>query len=229
MRLERINWTQAEEYFKHNDMVIIGTGSIECHGKHVALGTDFLVPSKIIELMEPRTDVLIAPTMPYGSCQYLTDFPGTVNRKFLFMNGHGGNNAALEQVCMDLDGKGAMGCILNWWTLAWVLDPAWKGGHGGGEETAAMMAIGDDLVDTSLMMDNNLQHLTENLKTTGFGSINFKGFDIITRRSVRKMSDNGWIGIDHPTTATKEWGQKMLEGCAQYALDFIEEYKKVQL
>ena len=129
MRLERINWTQAEEYFKHNDMVIIGTGSIECHGKHVALGTDFLVPSKIIELMEPRTDVLIAPTMPYGSCQYLTDFPGTVNlgydvlyavmtkiteslykhgaRKFLFMNGHGGNNAALEQVCLDLDSKGA--------------------------------------------------------------------------------------------------------------------------
>lgn len=251
MRLERINWTQAEAYFKQNDMVIIGTGSIECHGKHVALGTDFLVPSRIIELMEPRTDVLIAPTMPYGSCEYLGDFPGTVNlgydvlyavmtkiteslykhgaRKFLFMNGHGGNNAALEQVCMDLDKKGAMGCILNWWTLAWVLDPAWKGGHGGGEETAAMMAIGDDLVDTSLMMDNNIQHLTENLKTTGFGSINFKGFDILTRRSVRKMSDNGWIGIDHPTTATKEWGQKMLEGCAQYALDFIEEYKKVQL
>ena len=91
------------------------------------------------------------------------------------------------------------------------------------------MAIGDDLVDISLMGDNNLQHLTENLTTSGFGSINFRGFDILTRRDVRKMSDNGWFGVDHPTTATKEWGQKMLEGCAQYALDFIEEFKKVQL
>ena len=251
MRLERINWTQAEEYFKHNGMVVLAVGSVECHGKHVALGTDFLVPTRIIELMEPRTDVLIAPALPYGSTEYLAGFPGTVDlgydvlhavvgricdslyshgaRKFLFMNGHGGNNAALQQVCMDLDKKGAMGCILNWWTLAWTLDPAWVGGHGGGEETAAMMAIGDDLVDISLMGDNNLQHLTENLTTSGFGSINFRGFDILTRRDVRKMTDNGWFGVDHPTTATKEWGQKMLEGCAQYALDFIEEFKKVQL
>ena len=225
MRLERINWTQAEEYFRHNDMVIIGTGSIECHGRHVALGTDFLVPGKIIELMEPKCDVLIAPTMTKITESLFRHGA----RKFLFMNGHGGNNAALEQVCMDLDRKGGMGAILNWWTLAWTLDPAWKGGHGGGEETAAMMAIGDDLVDKSLMADNNLQQLTENLKTSGFGSINFRGFNILTRRSVRKMTDNGWIGTDHPTTATKEWGQKMLEGCAQYALDFIEEYKKIEL
>jgi creatinine amidohydrolase len=201
--------------------------------------------------MEPKCDVLIAPTVPYGSTDYLADFPGTVNlgydvlyavvskiteslyhhgaRKFLFMNGHGGNNAALQQVCMDLDRKNAMGCILNWWTLAWTLDPAWVGGHGGGEETAAMMAIGDDLVDKSLMADANVKDLTENLKTSNFGAINFRGFDILTRRNVRKMTDNGWIGVDHPTTATREWGQKMLEGCAQYALDFIEEFKKVEL
>ncbi len=251
MRLERINWTQAEAYFKQSDMVILGTGSIECHGKHLALGTDFLVPNKIIELMEPKCDVLIAPTIPYGSCDYLEDFPGTVNlgydvlyalysrvtdslynhgaRKFLFMNGHGGNNAALQQICMDLSKKGAIGCILNWWTLAWVLDPAWRGGHGGGEETAAMMAVGDDLVDTSLMSDAGISDLSENLKTMDFGNIRFKGFDIMTRRPVNHMTGNGWTGPDHPTTATKEWGQAMLQGCANYALEFIEEFKKVKL
>ena len=251
MRLERISWPKAEEYFKHNDMVILPTGSVECHGRHVALGTDFLVPQKIIELMEPKCDVLIAPALPYGSCEYLEDFPGTINlgydvlyavvgkiaenlyrhgaRKFLFMNGHGGNNAALEQVCMDLDKKGGLGAVLNWWTLAWTLDPSWKGGHGGGEETSAMMAIGDDLVDKSMMADSNIKDLTGNLKTTGFGTIDFRGFNIITRRRVRSITDNGWIGTDHPNTASKEWGEKMLKACADYALDFIEEFKKVEL
>ena len=251
MRLERISWKKAEEYFKTHDIAVIPVGSIENHGSHLALGTDFMVPSKIAEQIDRETDVLILPAVPYGVADSHMGFAGTISlgydglllvmrricnqlygygvRRFVFLNGHGGNDGVLQEVGIELNEKGAIAAIVNWWQLAGEINPDWKGGHGGGEETAAMMAIGDDLVDTSQMCDNNLQHLTENLKTTGFGSINFKGFDIITRRSVRKMSDNGWIGIDHPTTATKEWGQKMLEGCAQYALDFIEEYKKVQL
>ena len=32
MRLTNITWPKAEEYFKENDMVLFGLGSVECHG-----------------------------------------------------------------------------------------------------------------------------------------------------------------------------------------------------
>ena len=127
MLLSEITWVQAEEYFRHNDMVIIPIGSIECHGKHMPLGTDTLIPDKIIELVrKEKDDVLIAPTVPYGACESLYPFPGTVNlgtdllyqlmktiiwnlkrhgaRKFVILNGHGGNIKALERIGItDID------------------------------------------------------------------------------------------------------------------------------
>jgi creatinine amidohydrolase len=34
----------------------------------------------------------------------------------------------------------------NWWRCVWDMNPAWKGGHGGGQETAAILAIDERLV-----------------------------------------------------------------------------------
>ena len=39
----------------------------------------------------------------------------------------------------------------------------------------------------------------------------------------------GWIGPDHPETATEEWGRKMLQTTADYIVDFMEEFKKVDI
>ena len=70
MRLAHISWKQAEEYFKNNDTILIATGSIESHGTHVALGTDTLIPDKILDIIEDDIDVMIAPTVPYGAWVY---------------------------------------------------------------------------------------------------------------------------------------------------------------
>ncbi|MCQ5146746.1 creatininase family protein, partial [Enterocloster bolteae] len=48
-------------------------------------------------------------------------------------------------------------------------------------------------------------------------------------RNTPKVTDNGWIGPDHPNTATVEWGQEMVQTTADYILDLIEELKKVSL
>ena len=44
MRLSNLTWPKAEEYFRAHDTVLIGIGSIECHGRHMPLGTDTLIP-----------------------------------------------------------------------------------------------------------------------------------------------------------------------------------------
>lgn len=51
MRLERMSWKDCEEYFKNHDMVILTTGSTENHGIHNPLGTDTMIPNKILELV----------------------------------------------------------------------------------------------------------------------------------------------------------------------------------
>ncbi len=252
MRLSHLTWPQAEKYFNENDMVIIAIGSIECHGTHMPLGTDTLIPDRILELIEEKSDVLIAPTIPYGATQYLSPFAGTINlgpdglytvvskvveglwshgaRKILFLNGHGGNVSTLEKVSLELDEKGGLGVILNWWLMAWDLNPAWKGGHGGAEETAGVMAVDPSLVDWDALDEMNLHNdVMDSMERTGFKNVVYKGVPVVICRKVTRFTNNGWIGEDHPRNATEEWGKEMLQTTADYIVDFMEELKKAPL
>lgn len=252
MRLSNLTWPKAQAYFQENDMVLIGIGSIECHGRHMPLGTDTLIPDHLLEMIEEKSDVLIAPTIPYGSCQSLVPYPGTIDidcevlyqfcnqimeslyqhgaRKFVFLNGHGGNIKTLERLGFAYEKRGCLVAMLNWWLMAWDMDPAWKGGHGGGEETAAILGIDPSLVDRrEIGGDLKLFDLTDQLKATGFRSVEYKGVTVEIVRSTPQVTDSGWIGPDHPNTATEQWGKDMLRTCADYIVDFLEEFKKVEL
>ena len=159
MRLANMTWPKVEEYFKTNDTVMIAIGSIESHGRHMPLGTDTIIPDRILELIEEKNNsIIIAPTIPYGAADVLMGYSGTVTlgldvlyqvlkaitdslwqhgaRKFIILNGHGGNIKTIERVGLELEAKGGLMACLNWWLMAWDMNPAWKGGHGGGEETA---------------------------------------------------------------------------------------------
>ena len=247
MRLAEMTWVMVEKYFQTNDMVMIPVGSTECHGRHMPLGTDFMIPEKISEMVEAKTEILIAPTVQYGMCDYLTDFPGTISigndvlyllmdkiaenlwrsgaRKFIFLNGHGGNRNALECVCRNIHKKGGMAVILNWWSMAGEFDPAWAGGHGGGEETAAVMAIDPGLIDKNEIRDSEPKQFSETIRVNGLNTIEFKGINVSMPRSVRSVTDNGWFGPDHPAEATAEWGNAMLSAFSEWCAEFIEEFR----
>lgn len=251
MRLERSTWLQAERYFKERDIVILATGSIECHGRHNALGTDTLIPNRILELIEEKTDTMILPTVPYGNADWHTAFPGTISigpdllyetvkaicmsvhrwgvKKFVILNGHGGNTPSLERVAGDLDQCGALAAIVNWWSMVWEIDPAWKGGHGGAEETSGLLAIDESLVDRSEITDAGLMNLSGNLISTGFRTVSYKGVNVLIPRTSRKVVQSGWFGKDHPKEATAEWGTEMLQAAADYIVDFIGEFEKLPL
>ena len=251
MRLENITWPRAERYLKEDGTVIIGIGSIESHGRHMPLGTDTLIPDKLLAMIEEKTDVLIAPTIPYGATQSLNEYPGTVDidndvlyryllcvmdslrrhgaGKFLILNGHGGNMEPIERAALDMDKKGCLTAVLNWWLMAWDMDPAWKGGHGGGEETAAILGIDPALVDRNEIGPAlKLNDISDAIKATGFYSVSYKGVSFNVPRQISKITDSGWIGPDHPGTATEEWGKKMLAACADYIADLAEEFRKLK-
>ena len=124
MYLSKMNYLEVQEYLKKSDTILIPIGSLENHGKHMPLGTDTMIPDKIAELLDQRSDLLIAPTINYGATDDLVGFPGTISlgveglihllrticdqfyqygfRHFLILNGHGGNAAAIQAVGIHL-------------------------------------------------------------------------------------------------------------------------------
>lgn len=251
MFLEQISWMQAKEYFEKSDTAIIPVGSTENHGSQLALGTDFIIPRKLCEMMDEKLNVLIAPTVPYGVGDQHANFPGTITigydglydlmtritnqlydfgiRHFIYLNGHGGNTPVLQRVCLELDEKKALGAVLNWWTLAGDLNPAWKGGHGGGEETAAMMAIDPSYVHMEYFMPFEPMDLSPELPFDGAFNVSCNGISVPVPRHVDRYSSCGWYGPDSPKTATVEWGQEMLSATADFCIDFIRKFQKAPI
>lgn len=251
MFLEKISWAQAEEYFKQKNLAIIPVGSTENHGAQLCLGTDFLIPRRLCEMIDPELDCLIAPTIPFGVGDQHTHFPGTITigfdglydlvsrvvdqlydhgiRKFVFLNGHGGNTPVLQRICMELDDCHALGCMLNWWILAGELNPQWKGGHGGGEETAAMLAVDPSCVHMEYFMPFEPKDLSEDLIFDGSFHVKCGGVSVPVPRHVDRYSRSGWYGPDSPETATKEWGEEMLSATAAFCVDFIKKFEKAPI
>ena len=257
MYLSKMNYREVEAYLKTSDSIVIPVGSLENHGLHMPLGTDTLIPDKIAQLIDGRSDLLIAPTVNYGATDDLCGFAGTVSigteglialltaicdqlyrygfRHFLILNGHGGNIAAISAVGMHLYRKGAYLACLNWWLMAGQIDPQWAGGHGGGEETAGVMAVDPSLIKTEyLQLPENIRNdLGDTLPCGTWTNILYKGVSVSVPREIKDITDNGWLAHafhgDVPTRATAEWGTEMLNAVADYIADFSREFGKTDL
>ena len=135
MKLSEMTYWQVKEYFQEHDTVILTVGCLESHGSHNVLGVDTLIPEKLVSMIEERADVAAAPGIPYGVCEDMTGFPGTISigedcmyllltriteglishgaKKILFLNGHGGNISTINRVCIELSRKGSFLIFLH--------------------------------------------------------------------------------------------------------------------
>ena len=253
MRLERSTWPQVERYFSEHDMVMMLFGSTECHCRHNPMGTDIFEPLKISELVEAKMpDVLMTPIMPFGATNKLVGYPGTLSlgdrllgevvrtltdqlyeygaRRFVFLNGHGGNTKALTEVQIGLSERGCVCALLDWWRMIRDIHPEWAGGHGGAQETSAILYIDESLVDRDAIADDGrIDDLGPEMPTVGFDTVEFEGVKVTVPRHVRSYASNGWMGPDHPERATAEWGERMLGAMADWTCDFLRAFEKVPL
>jgi creatinine amidohydrolase len=116
VRARDCNWTQVEEYLGRDDRVVLPLGSTEQHG-YLSLETDNILAERVsAEAAEPL-GVLVLPVVPYGLTPYFAvAYPGSPTlrletflavvrdllhslygqgfRRFLLVNGHGGNTPA---------------------------------------------------------------------------------------------------------------------------------------
>lgn len=252
MRIENLSWVEVKDYFESSDMIILPVGSIECHGKHMPLGTDTLIPIRILELLEPLTDILITPILPYGCTDSLSQFPGTITlghdvlfmllnqvvseyyrhgaRKVAVLNGHSGNAPVIERVGLELRRRGGLLAMFNWWEMTEGFDPAWRGGHGGALETSAVLGVDPKLVQPERIEEMNLKDPAAGLKATDFYTVEFQGVRLPLYRFTNEVTPTGWIGEnDHPGKASQSQGEAMLRKTAEYIAAFIESFKQIPL
>jgi creatinine amidohydrolase len=113
--LPHMTWPEVGDLLTRSDMVIIPVASLEQHGHHGPIGTDFLNAVEEAKLIAQKADVLVAPILMPGNSPYHMGFPGTITlsaetiqkvyfeavqsllkhgfRRFILLNGHGGNIA----------------------------------------------------------------------------------------------------------------------------------------
>ena len=111
-RIRDCNWMQVAEYLERDDRIVLPLGSTEQHG-YLSLETDNILAERVsAEAAEPL-GVLVLPAVPYGLTPSFAAFPGSPTlrletfvavlrdlldslygqgfRRFLLVNGHGGN------------------------------------------------------------------------------------------------------------------------------------------
>jgi creatinine amidohydrolase len=142
-RIRDCNWMQVAEYLERDDRIVLPLGSTEQHG-YLSLETDNILAERVsAEAAEPL-GVLVLPAIPYGLTPSFADFPGSPTlrletfvallrdlldslygqgfRRFLLVNGHGGNtpggSLAREWVAGQPD---AQVIFHSWWSSNRVL------------------------------------------------------------------------------------------------------------
>lgn len=185
--LANLTSPQMNEALQELELVIIPVGAHEQHGPALPVSTDTLTATVLAQLtgtlLAPR--VAIAPAIPWGVSWHHLGRPGTINlreetliaivrdhidslyrqgvKRFLLLNTHGGNNAALtiaaEQAKRDL-GVPMVATVYAYSLLANVAKEELgqeSVGHGGGDEASVILAIRPDLVDSASLAANPVQ------------------------------------------------------------------------
>jgi len=138
MRARDLNWLQVEEYLSRDDRVVLPIGSTEQHG-YLSLETDNILAERVsAEAAEPL-GVLVLPALAYGLTPSFAAYPGSPTlrletfvavlrdlldslrgqgfKRFLLVNGHGGNIAGgslvREWAAAHVD---AQAIFHSWWS-----------------------------------------------------------------------------------------------------------------
>ncbi|TFG34746.1 creatininase family protein [Candidatus Thorarchaeota archaeon] len=162
------------EVASKTEIVIMVTGAMEAHGKHLPLSTDSLLPAYLAEKVAERTNVLVLPTIPFGDSWVFDKFEGTISispevlinfyasimegifkhgfRYIIVLNGHGGNIPEISLAATKATEQGQrVVIIVNWWNdlaeAARKLVEETPGGHAAEDETSEVMHVRPDLVD----------------------------------------------------------------------------------
>jgi creatinine amidohydrolase len=172
MKLESMSWAGAREALATKPVGLIPIGAVENHGPHLPLATDWISACRISEEAAREGSIILLPGVPVGVSEHHRHFTGTLwvspdvlrdyvlgiarsaashgVGRLVFVNGHGGNSAALEQAIRILRKEKIYSYLFEWWNAIPELIAEkcqLPHDHAGDMETSIILAIDPALVD----------------------------------------------------------------------------------
>jgi creatinine amidohydrolase len=257
--LSNMAWWEAEEKLKKTKVAIIPVGATEQHGLHIGLGADWIQAWEIAKRVGEKSDALILPVLTYGVSGHHKEFPGVVtleestyqqviyeiltnlNRekigKVVFINGHGGNTAAIVAALKKArDDFGMLGSILQWWTV-WgsrkIFSQKFEA-HAGYAETAFMLASRPEAVKMEYAILSPTKQFDNDIKIIRSGLAKFDGGDVLLPLKTADVSITGSmtetdpdeeIGTKNYTQITKEFSIQLMDEYVNWICRFIEKFE----
>jgi creatinine amidohydrolase len=206
--LANLTWRQVESL--GSAVLAVPLGATEQHGPHLPHSVDTDIAAALCAgLAEARSDVVVAPPLPFGASGEHAGFPGTLSighealahvllelvrsatdtfGHVVLVSAHGGNGEGLRAAVDQLRAEGRN-------VLAF--EPRWAGDpHAGRIETSLVLALDPGRVRLDLVEPGDLRPLPELLP-------------LLRGRGVRHVSANGVLG--DPRGATAEEGRAVLD------------------
>jgi creatinine amidohydrolase len=232
MRIRDCNWLQIEGYLQRDDRIVLPLGSIEQHA-YLSLAVDQILAERVSVEAADALGVPVLPALPYGITPYFAAYPGSPSltaethgavlrdlvdslyrqgfRRFLLVNGHGGNEAGRAALDAWLtEREDAQVVWHNWWNAprTWAevqaIDP--DASHASWLENfpwTRLPGVGQPqerkpMVDVSAIRDLDPAKVRELLGDGSFGGLYERPDEDVLRvwragvEEVREVLERGW-------------------------------------
>lgn len=245
--LADMTWTEVLELREDVELVLIPVGSVEQHGPHLGMRMDSTGADEFCrraaERLYPR--LVVAPTLPWGVSHHHMRFPGTMTlspdtftqvlvelvqsllqhgfARFLFVNGHGGNEAAIKTAALrikhELEPLFAGAC--TWWSfvdkpgLATKFPITEHTGHACELETSAALYMMPEIVREDALEPGQITGFTTGLR------VELARYGVTVPMPWEEMTLNGALG--DPTKASYQLGEALVEGALDRFCALIDE------
>ena len=240
MYLAAQTWPDLDDYVGSESLAIVPLGSTEQHGPHLPLATDHLIAEALAREAADRTGYLCTPTINVGVSPHHRQFNGTMwvdapafrdyvesltrnltyhgIDRVVYVNAHGGNIVHLREVGRRLRDDEAA------YAIEWMWDESipdlvnevfeYNGPHGGPKETAMIMHIAEELVQTDRL---------DAARDGGTRTFDAESGRVHGARTFYDAIDNSENGVfGDQTDATPEIGEELFEAATEQLVGLLD-------
>jgi len=231
MLLHQSTWMEIEAFLDRSKTVVVPIGSNEQHGPTGLLGTDWMCPEIIAHEAQKSAELLVAPTFNIGMAQHHLGFPGTIAlrpstfmaaigdwcrslssygfEKLYFLNGHGGNTTALQNMIGELTVEYKLPLATGtYWdiaakSIAKLLEKQKALLHACEAETSMIMAMAPELVNPDELSQMHGPYIPGLSAIPGVNEGVYRWRQLSSRSPIGVIGDAG--------TASADKGEKLLK------------------